>query len=98
MRLIDADKLKEQLQQRYEKAKIWRSQTPYIEKADGVISAFIEAIMTVNDAPTVGKWIETHEVFDYIACSECGKKWCIEDNDTEAFRYCPNCGARNEKY
>ena len=41
-----------------------------------------------------GSWGEIHEVFDYIKCSECGGVWCTEDNDTDTFNYCPNCGAK----
>ena len=44
-----------------------------------------------------GRWIETHEVLDYIKCSECGKDWCTVANDTETFNYCPNCGAKMDE-
>ena len=54
MRLIDADELKEQLKLRYENAYKRRCETYfYKEKADGAIAAFLEAIRTLNNAPTV---------------------------------------------
>lgn len=31
---------------------------------------------------------------DHIVCSECMEVFSILDNDTERFKYCPNCGAR----
>jgi hypothetical protein len=30
---------------------------------------------------------------DYIVCSGCHKAFCIMDNCTEEFDYCPHCGA-----
>lgn len=47
--------------------------------------------------PEYGKGTKKHGIFDYITCSECGMKWCIEDNDTETFKYCPNCGAKMDE-
>ena len=31
---------------------------------------------------------------DDIACSECLAKYSVIDNETQFFKYCPNCGAR----
>lgn len=33
---------------------------------------------------------------DDIACSECLAKYSVLDNETQFFKYCPNCGARME--
>lgn len=33
---------------------------------------------------------------DDIACSECLAKYSTIDNETEFFKFCPNCGARME--
>ena len=33
---------------------------------------------------------------DDIACSECLAKYSMLDNETQFFKYCPNCGARME--
>jgi hypothetical protein len=34
---------------------------------------------------------------DDIACSECLAKYSVLDNETQFFKYCPNCGARMEE-
>ena len=66
MRLIDADELKEQLIQRYEKAVEWRNETSsfYCERAEGAIAAFLEAIRTLNNAPTV-------DAVPVVRCRDC---------------------------
>lgn len=33
---------------------------------------------------------------DDIACSECLAKYSVLDNETQFFKYCPNCGAKME--
>ena len=33
---------------------------------------------------------------DDIACSECLAKYSTLDNETQFFKYCPNCGAKME--
>lgn len=40
-----------------------------------------------------GKWVEDKDLCT-ITCPECGNLWCIMDNDTETFDYCPRCGAK----
>lgn len=70
MRLIDADDLKEQLKQRYENALKWRGETVYYQRADGEVAAYLEAIMTVNKAPTV-------DAVPVVRCKDCehSKHW-----------------------
>jgi len=34
---------------------------------------------------------------DDIACSECLAKYSMLDNETQFFKYCPNCGARMQE-
>ena len=34
---------------------------------------------------------------DDIACSECLAKYSVLDNETQFFKYCPNCGAKMEE-
>ena len=43
-------------------------------------------------APVVhGRWMDNE---DYMFCSCCGVQWYYFDNETKAFKYCPNCGAK----
>ena len=39
-------------------------------------------------------WIE-HRT--YMSCSNCDEPWDYEKNQTEAFKFCPNCGAKMGK-
>lgn len=97
MRLIDADELKEQLKERYEKAYKWRCETTlYKDKADGEIAAFLEAVRTLNNAPTVdaverkkGKWIRNSN--GTYSCSLC-QSW-IPNEQRYYANYCLFCGA-----
>lgn len=34
---------------------------------------------------------------DDIACSECLAKYSMLDNETQFFKFCPNCGAKMER-
>lgn len=54
----------------------------------------------IEDAPAAdvvevvhGKWLEADDG-DGIVCSVCGEDFCVLTNETERFKYCPNCGAR----
>lgn len=38
-----------------------------------------------------GKWLDNE---DYMFCSCCGVQWNYCDNDTQCFKFCPNCGAK----
>lgn len=54
MRLIDADELKRELKERYMAAVTWKNATLFFkEKAEGEIAAYLEAIRTLNNAPTI---------------------------------------------
>ena len=49
-------------------------------------------------APVVyAQWIEDH---DYLKCPECGVmvKWDFTFFDIGDWNYCPNCGAKMDKY
>ena len=96
MRLIDADDLKEQLKQRYFAACDWKNKTAYKEKADGAISAFLEAVRTLNKAPTIDakpiKHAEWKEDGCLYKCTNCGHTEEYYD-----MSYCPCCGAKMEK-
>lgn len=69
MRLIDGNELKKELKQLFVEAYKWRNEIACVdniryERADGEVAAYIEAIMTVNNAPTV-------EAIPVIKCKEC---------------------------
>lgn len=94
MRLIDADELKEQLEQRYMKAVEWGKKTNYPKRAEGAIAAYLEAVRTLNNAPTVdavpereAEWIEIKGGMKY-RCSDCNGDVFYKT------RYCPRCGAK----
>lgn len=97
MRLIDADRFKEQLKQRYEKAAEWRSQSFfYQEKADGAVAAYLESIRTLNNAPTVdaierkkGEWVRNSN--GTYSCNQC-QSW-IPNEQRHYANYCLFCGA-----
>lgn len=88
MRPIDADPLKESLQQSYCKlAEIYQKHQGGKTKAQ--LIAFIEAILRTKDQPTLdvepvrhGRWVHG------MQCSYC------KQVDTSKPRYCPTCGAR----
>ena len=96
MRLVNADEFKEQLKQRYMKAVEWKSKTVYYERADGAIATYLEAIRTLNSAPTVdasprvkGKWIRNSN--GTYSCNLC-QSW-IPNEQRHYANYCLFCGA-----
>ena len=46
-----------------------------------------------KDAVKHGNWIEYP---NDVTCSVCGAEWYYNDYCYEAFKYCPNCGAKME--
>ena len=69
----------------------------WVDKYGYIHTTITKLNIALERSEIKGKWIESHEVFDYITCSECLKTWCVEDNDTETFKYCPRCGAKMDK-
>jgi len=68
----------------YPKAKVGH----WIEKAEDYYKA-------INDYG--GGVDENTDYFtDDIACPKCLSKFSVIDNETERFKYCPNCGAKME--
>ena len=80
------------------------------EHWEGVLLAFVEAKLTMDNMPTVdaapvvhGEWIGDHgEHVPFIdgspanscSCSICGK-WLVGSDEYATFGYyCPNCGAK----
>ena len=102
MRLIDADKFKDEMQYVCDAGgwlePVTKAVTEYVKKQ-------IDAQPTVDAQPVRhGKFIGTGydgyadgcPVYYEWKCSECG---CIFEGDEPTYNYCPNCGAdmRGEK-
>ena len=92
MRLIDADKAVEQINE-------WLDQTgaiPLNTSYHFELLGCIEDCSTIDAVPVVrGEWIE-NPTKDSVLCSYCHADWSLFDNDTYRFCYCPNCGAKME--
>lgn len=102
MRLIDADALRDKLQEEIDKA------IPPFDDVIGSIRCGVRlARNIVEDEPTIdavpvrhGKWIDEGQYADFFPhhewrCSECGEH--VIEIDTPWYKYCPNCGARMVK-
>lgn len=72
------------------------------EKIMSVPSAERKKGFWIEDARTWYEALNEHGFFvdqhtpyftDDIACSECLKKFNVIDNETQNFKFCPNCGA-----
>ena len=87
MRLIDADKLE-----------IDYSGLAYIPSSD-VIGTVLYFVDQINKAPTVypkyGHWTKINSAGIY-ECSEC--KHVVKSDFIEAYKYCPECGAKMKEY
>lgn len=102
MRLIDADKMKEDL----------LTVNPIYKNMIQWCMRILDAQPTVEPKRKRGRWIEDDETFykavnekgggvnwdtpfftDDIACSECLALFSVIDNCTERFDFCPHCGA-----
>ena len=61
----------------------------------------IDAIPSAEPERKKGEWVEYPDCLRYegayadyqIVCSECHHVFCILDNCTEEFDFCPHCGA-----
>lgn len=62
-----------------------RPKGKWIEDAENFYKAVNEKGGGVNE--------NTPYFVDDIACSECLSKFSVIDNETERWKYCPNCGA-----
>lgn len=65
---------------------------------DGCSAKNVHAIMgmpAADVAPVVhGKWKITQKIIENAVCSNCGRHF---QSYYEAYRYCPNCGAKMDK-
>ena len=94
MRPIDADKLLEKMQDRLPKEDDILEPVSTCAK---IARRLVEKAPTIDAVEVVhGRWeqIGYDEAMNRITCSCCLEYWNIEDNDTETFNYCPNCGAK----
>ena len=70
---------------------------------DGFRQGKIDAILEVKTlAPTVdavevvhGRWIKGKYPGEYT-CSRCGMQYCEADHTAKPYKYCPECGSKNE--
>ena len=92
MRLIDADKMKEN-------CRITGELMNHFECVSlATLGEVIDAQPTI-DPVKHGKWIESDIPNEGYCCSECGGAcWCYDyGGSVTKSRYCPNCGARMER-
>lgn len=75
-----------EIKERYEKE---RKRGRWIEDAETYYTAINEKGGGVDE--------NTPYFTDDIACSECLAKFSVIDNETERFKFCPNCGAKMEE-
>ena len=101
MRLIDADALKDKLQQHHDfYVMAWGGfgKMPIGEKkrVDEITNCIAEVVNAPTIEPKRGEWIDIEprlnrrRVNKYKRCSHCGFSWARPFDDN----YCPSCGAR----
>lgn len=105
MRLIDADRLNDELIQLQRSIYDEEEHSTY---DSGRIDGLREALVYMKDAPAVdaapsipAHWISTEKETgeNTWKCSGCGWELYLSNDDTpgeNGYRYCPNCGARME--
>lgn len=82
MRLIDADALKEWIDE----------YVSVFKKSDNKdIKGYIEHQPTIE--PKRGEWIKVDDVSISCRCSVCGWEAHLYEDDVYGMPYCPNCGA-----
>ena len=109
-RLIDANALKEKLQEHHDFFVDGVGGFRYLTPKDKArVDEIINCIAEVVNAPTVdavevvhGRWVEAHEIKSFkhtnipvVQCSKCECYFCdIINNHHYMYHYCPNCGAK----
>lgn len=95
MRLIDADRLKRQVEGRS-----WRAKEKFIELIDASATIKSDTVL-LHYGVKHGRWIVVSDGYgngDATAhiceCSECKDTIWVYKNATRRWNYCPNCGAR----
>ncbi len=94
MRLIDADKAVEQIDEWLHRTRAIPLDTSYYFELLGCI----EDCPTIDAVPVVrGEWNPIFKGADTCKCSVCNRKGvCDSDYGFIATPYCPNCGAKME--
>lgn len=103
MRLIDADELIERLlESRREETETTLKLERFIKKQPTIepkIGRWVEDAATYYaELNNRGLGVDEYTPYfvDDIACSCCMAKYSVIDNETQFFKFCPNCGARME--
>lgn len=101
MRPIDADALKDKLQQHHDfYVMAWGGfgKMPIGEKKriDEITNCIAEVVNAPTIEPKQGEWIEVDDYFIRCKCSICGWESHKYEDDVYGMPYCPNCGARME--
>ena len=100
-RLIDADALTDELIKGIEADTDRSIQTSFTKSVCMILCKAIEQQPTIDAEPVRhGKWIYGNEFHWYTAsCNRCGYKRTtdIKAANWNAWKYCPNCGARMDK-
>lgn len=97
MRLIDADALCKRLMAVCEIA----DKSAHNKYTRGICFGSKNALGIVEEAPTIdpeslrpqAEWVDAEDG-DGIVCPACGEDFCVLTNETERFKFCPNCGAK----
>lgn len=91
MRLIDAEKLLEELGKHFNKAGGKTIYHPSMELA----MLDVKAAPTVDASPVVhGLWEKTSKYMPIYCCSVCKERNLFRNGDNVFSNYCPNCGAK----
>lgn len=98
MRLIDADKLDEKLEnlaKKYAAMGRFEVAKDYSWTQTVLLSA---PTLTIDDIIPHGRWIEQEapNMDTYYDCSACGESFCLIEGSPadNLYTYCPNCGAK----
>lgn len=104
MKLIDADKYRDSLEESWKKCHEWHDEADTEEiriRAEQAEITFMECILRLKDQPTVDAQPVRHGKWDYVTvvdegfwrCSNCGTP-SEALGARKLYKYCPFCGAK----
>ena len=77
--------------------------TPLIHTGASSVQVYNEVLQVLSEAPTVdavevvhGWWKKGKYPGEYT-CEHCGFEYCEAAPEIEPFKYCPECGSKNEQ-